>query len=65
MIVPVLAQVVSQSINPLGEEGNLNLWRTSVCLMNTKTGDYFVFLCPLQRHASEAPLCITRSNRPI
>lgn len=63
--MPMLAEMVSQSVNPLGEEGNLNFWRSSVGLMNTKAGDYFVFLCPLQRHASEAPLCITRSNRPI
>jgi hypothetical protein len=37
MILPVLSQMVSQTVDPLGQQGNLNLWRASVRLMNPKT----------------------------
>jgi hypothetical protein len=58
VIVLVLAEVSGQQIDPLGKQGNLNLWRTSIGSMHPKARDDVLFLRLLQRHIGEASLIV-------
>lgn len=50
-IVAVSAEVICQTVDPLGQECNLHLGRTSIFRMCAKLRDDRVFLFPLQRHS--------------
>jgi hypothetical protein len=54
MILPMFAEVSRKSVDPLGQQRNLDLWRTGVRVMHAMVGNDFVFLCLLQRHAGGA-----------
>ena len=49
-VVLVGAQVIGKSVDPLGEESNLNFRRTSVLRMRAKLSDDCLFLLGLKRH---------------
>ena len=49
-VVFVGAQVIGKSVDPLGEESNLNFGRTSVLRMRAKLSDDRLFLLGLKRH---------------
>ena len=49
-VVLVLAEVIGQPVDPLGEKSNLNLGRTGIIRMRAKLGDDRLFLLALQRH---------------
>ena len=55
-----VAQVIGESVDSLGEEGNLNLGRTGIILMRAKLGDDRLFLFALQRHTCRIPSGKTR-----
>jgi hypothetical protein len=50
----MLAQVISQPINPLREQRYLYLWGTGIGLMNAEASYNLFFLRTLQRHWGEA-----------
>ena len=49
-IVFVGAEMISKSVNPLGEESNLHLGRTGIIIMRAELGDDGLFLFGLKRH---------------
>ncbi len=49
-VVLVGAQVIGKSVDPLGEESNLNFGRTGIIRMRAKLSDDRLFLLGLQRH---------------
>jgi hypothetical protein len=59
MILPVFAQVRSETIDPLGQKGNLHFRRSGIRVMHARCRNDFLFLCVLQRHAGGA------SSRPV
>jgi hypothetical protein len=57
-VVLVLAEVISEPVDPLRKERNLNLRRTGIIRMRAKLGDDCLFLLGLQRHT-----CISLSGK--
>lgn len=51
MVMLVLAEVIREQVDPLGQERDLNFRRTRVRFMNTKVADDLFFLDLLQRHS--------------
>jgi hypothetical protein len=54
MIVPVLAQVIGQAVDPFRQQRDLDFRRTGVRVVQPKAGDNFFFLNCFQRHAGGA-----------
>jgi hypothetical protein len=54
MILPVQAKMGCETIDALGKERDLDLWRTCIRVMDTSRGNDVVFLYSLQRHAGGA-----------
>lgn len=49
-VVLVLAEVIGEPVDSLGEESNLNFGRTCIIRVRAKLGDDRLFLLALQRH---------------
>ena len=49
-IMFVSAEMISKSVDPLGEESNLHLGRTGIIIMCAELGDDGLFLFGLKRH---------------
>jgi hypothetical protein len=56
----VCAEMIGEAIDPLGEEGNLNLGRTGIISVRAKLGDDGLFLFGLKRHTCRTPSGKTR-----
>jgi hypothetical protein len=61
-VMLMLAQVIRESVDSLGEEGNLNLGRTGIIIMRAKLGDDGLFLFALESHTCRIPSGKTRSE---
>jgi hypothetical protein len=57
-VVLVLAEVISEPVDPLRKERNLNLGRTGIIRVRAKLGNNRLFLLALQRHS-----CASLSGR--
>lgn len=44
IVMLVVCEVILQSVDPCGQEGNLHFWRSSISLTGLILSDYFVFL---------------------
>lgn len=66
MIMPMRPEVVGEAIDPFGQEGDLDLRRPRIGVVDPEIGDDVVFLCPLQRHTGGASPSVYRSmQRPL